>query len=666
MSLLQQESKLPGERSNSSHRKPSETEAGTKAIKTDVDGGMQEIEESVEASLQINRVIAAKAKSEAKTALPLNLPPIQPLWIASVGSANVPLPPAPPAKILLTPPLEMPMPPLPPPPPPPPPPATTLTSQISKPIASQSLHSIPITGVTIDSVTVINNRAFSTARESEAKNHAPSSLKKLKPFFWTKIPVRSSKTAWDPSGIKETRIDLKTLEKEFAIDSPRNNLKTKDMSRLTTVGKAVTLLEINKANQIGILMARLKVSSSEIKGAIISLKDDFLSLETLKALRLFSPTLEEINTMNSFTGQISQLAISDQFFFSIKDIPRLKSRIGSMIYRRTFADDIQELEPELEVLRAATEELQSSKKLKTILLFVLEIGNTLNLHTYRGKAKAFELSGLLKLKEIKSSTKKEDSGNTLLHYLIRQIQNNSPSSLFLNNELSHLEAASRVAISDVMDSVKLLVNGRVHVKEEIESIRALESGDIKDMFIPEMEKFLEETEILMNSTKAKSQELREKIDDLVKYFAPENSRLKPDVLFGTLATFKLEYENAIAELSFEECEEESRETTDIIDFTKESEITNTASRTKFFVNKAPSTPISQGMTKFFKNGSTHRKHISHLGAVVGSVGSASGKGGLDCAIRELRTGSKLKRTSHFLQREAEDSPTPASRIFLTG
>ena len=190
-------------------------------------------------------------------------------------------------------------------------------------------------------------------------------------------------------------------------------------------------------------MASLKIPNSEIKQAILSVEDDFLSLETLKALRLFSPSPEEIKTMNSFTGDISQLASSDKYFFNIKDIPRLQSRICSMIYRRKFENEIEELDPEMKVLQVATKEIHQSKKLKTLLLYVLEIGNVLNFNTYRGKAVAFEISALLKLKETKSNKGSGNSSINLLEYLVQQVQKNSVSLLDLNDELSHLEAASR-------------------------------------------------------------------------------------------------------------------------------------------------------------------------------------------------------------------------------
>jgi hypothetical protein len=48
-----------------------------------------------------------------------------------------------------------------------------------------------------------------------------------------------------------------------------------------------------------------------------------------------------------------------------------------------------------------------------------------------------------KLKETKSNKSAGKSSINLLEYLVQEIQTNSPSLLNLNDELSHLEAASR-------------------------------------------------------------------------------------------------------------------------------------------------------------------------------------------------------------------------------
>jgi hypothetical protein len=54
--------------------------------------------------------------------------------------------------------------------------------------------------------------------------------------------------------------------------------------------------------------------------------------------------------------------------------------------------------------------------------------------------------------------------------------------------------------------------------------------------------FLRQAEVLMKSTQVQMTHLQREMEELVGYFGQESARLKPEILFGTLARFKLEFE----------------------------------------------------------------------------------------------------------------------------
>ena len=198
------------------------------------------------------------------------------------------------------------------------------------------------------------------------------------------------------------------------------------------------------------------------------------------------------------------------------------------------------------------------------------------------------------------------------------------------------------------------------VKEEVMQVRSITSStDNQDQFVSRMESFLRQAEVTMKSTQTQMANLQREMEDLVRYFGQESNRLKPEPLFGTLARFKAEFEHAIAELGLDEYPEEEPSLANPPGIGQDNEW-NGQAETISSSNKLPSTPIGQGR---FTGGTQSRRH-TRVGT-GGVVGSAVGKGGLDVAIREIRTGSKL-RPLHLFQREVEDSPTPPSRIFLTG
>ena len=113
-----------------------------------------------------------------------------------------------------------------------------------------------------------------------------------------------------------------------------------------------------------------------------------------------------------------------------------------MLYRRRLELDIEEVRPELDILRQATKELKTSDRFKQVLKTILMIGNTLNGSSFRGNARGFQLEALLKMKETKTA-KSSPECPTLLHYIARVLLKSDPERVNFLDDMPHLEAAAR-------------------------------------------------------------------------------------------------------------------------------------------------------------------------------------------------------------------------------
>jgi diaphanous 1 len=78
-------------------------------------------------------------------------------------------------------------------------------------------------------------------------------------------------------------------------------------------------------------------------------------------------------------------------------IPRLSDRLECTIYRRKLDLEIEEIRPELNILRNASREVRHSNRFKHVLQAILTVGNALNGSTFRGEARGFQLEALLKV-----------------------------------------------------------------------------------------------------------------------------------------------------------------------------------------------------------------------------------------------------------------------------
>ncbi|PPQ84655.1 hypothetical protein CVT24_006861 [Panaeolus cyanescens] len=478
----------------------------------------------------------------------------------------------------------------------------------------------------------------------------------MKPFFWNKIGnVAGESSVWNDL-VDDLQLDFSDLEDTFVL-----NEAPPTPSQISAPRKAnvITLLDITRANNIGIMLMRIKMDHIEIRRALLEINDQALSLDDLKAIGKQLPTPEEIERIKSFED-VSKLAKADQYFSQIMTIPRLSARLECMQYRRKLLLEIEEVRPELNILRNASRELRSSTKFRQTLQVILLIGNTLNGSTFRGNAKGFQLDSLLKLKETKTA-KGGPACPTLLHYVARTLLRKDPSLTTFIDELPNLEAAARVSASTVLQNVNSLVSGLNQVQEEVKHISALgnRSGD---HFVAVMRRFISETTPSVEALKNMGDTVDKELKSLLLYYGEKQDgpeAPKPEDFFGLIASFSSSLQKCALEVHDAEAKLGSTPSTPasrpVISPAIQSSSLPVPS---VLVQQAPE---QEGPVEPTIKGS--QDATTPTGArtpTQGSTGYAAGnrslgRGDLDEAIRSMRTAKRRQRV-----------PRPASKIFLDG
>jgi diaphanous 1 len=67
------------------------------------------------------------------------------------------------------------------------------------------------------------------------------------------------------------------------------------------------------------MLSRIKLSAPDIRRALLSLDDERLSTDDLKAIGRQLPTTEEIVRLNDI-GDVTRLAKADQFFVEVRGV----------------------------------------------------------------------------------------------------------------------------------------------------------------------------------------------------------------------------------------------------------------------------------------------------------------------------------------------------------
>ncbi|KAK7695397.1 hypothetical protein QCA50_000033 [Cerrena zonata] len=381
------------------------------------------------------------------------------------------------------------------------------------------------------------------------------------------------------------------------------------------------------------MLSRIKLSLPDIRTALLAI-DDRLTTDQLRAISKQLPTSEEITRIKDFE-EVGKLAKADQYFSQIMTLPRLSERLECMIFRRKLEYEIEEIRPDLYIVRNASRELQNASRFRRVLRTVLAVGNALNGSTFRGNALGFRLDALLKLKETKTAKGGTDCP-TLLHYIAKVLLRSEPLLITFTEDLPHLEGAARVSVSTVFQSVQALVNGLKTVQTEIDQLSQapLPHGD---HFLQVMQPFVKEAESSVTALNHMMDSLDSELKSLLAFYGevsegPEAS--KPEDFFGLILSFSSSLQAAALEVHDKEAKSAPRTPTIAITEQSATSTDTTIKGKNMSQEESTLKPPPDPYTRL--------------------AGGSTGRGDLDQAIRSMRKGTR------------KDRRTPANRVFLDG
>ncbi|KAF9304280.1 hypothetical protein BGZ74_001919 [Mortierella antarctica] len=429
-----------------------------------------------------------------------------------------------------------------PPPPPPPPPTpfvlgaentlpkqTNLTRSVSLPARSSTEASTPsppppppppigAKGLRAPSHPIPGGRTANPLRPLAMAIPQPvKPTRPMKQLFWNKLPPGTiTQTVWkdicDPSsdlGIVD--LDYTEIDEIFCKNQAGASTTA---SAIAEKKKNASLLNVNRANNIAIMLSRIKLTYPEIRIALMEILDHKLSIENLKAIKQYVPGGDEIEIIKEYDGDFESLGNAERFYKEVMDIPRLSERLSSMIFRRRLEIEVSELKP-------------------TILL----MGNHMNAASFRGNAYGFQLDALLKIRDTKGADSAKPGCSTLLHYLAKSIHAKDPSLLRFLDEVPHLEAAARISVPTLMNTVNSFVAGMNQIREEIRVLRRIRISPPNDQFEAIMEKFVEDSEEGIQQIMATGQQLEQDLKQLLIFYGEDPVNTKPEDFFGMIVSF---------------------------------------------------------------------------------------------------------------------------------
>lgn len=338
------------------------------------------------------------------------------------------------------------------------------------------------------------------------------------------------KTIWNELRDTDVKFDTAAFEEAFAA-------KAVAVKANGGVKKAADtkkqLLDPQRSQNVNIVTSGLQLKYTEVRQALLACDERILDEKRITALIKCAPELEEIEVIQSFQGNVTELGNAEQFFKIVSDVPRLKLRLELMLFKHEFQVMTGELDSKLAIMEKAQKAINSSNSLKRVLEVVLALGNYLNGGTTKGEAYGFRLQTLTKLKQ----TKTMDNKHNLMHFLVTTIQTHYPQLQTFTEDLLVLRDAADIELSQISSETNKLNSNANRLSNELQKPRSR-----GDKFTDVMSSFKVVCEPRIQSLKSRLDGIRQASTGVASLFGEDPSKTPQEAVFRIFADFAKDYE----------------------------------------------------------------------------------------------------------------------------
>lgn len=141
-----------------------------------------------------------------------------------------------------------------------------------------------------------------------------------------------------------TKAQLEQLFVKEAIDASSSATPPLGRHRMKAPTK-ISLLETKKAQNIGITLARVKLSLPQLVRELVNMNPTVLCAAQLQGLLDMWPDRKELEAIDEFSGGDPALLLgkAEQFFLETRSVPRFRERLGCLIFKQEFPSRVHEL-----------------------------------------------------------------------------------------------------------------------------------------------------------------------------------------------------------------------------------------------------------------------------------------------------------------------------------
>jgi hypothetical protein len=403
-------------------------------------------------------------------------------------------------------------------------------------------------------------------------------------LHWKPLRKVTSNSLWAKidQEIDNIEIDEEEFQELFQVEKNASAAPVGASATKIKRGSSVRVIDAKRANNGGIVLARLKMSHDDMADAVDRIDENALTAEQIENIVEYLPTKVERRSLEAYMLEGGQdaaekfegLCECEKFMVSMMTVKHAKRKVRALLFKLQFESCLEDIHNDTVAIESACDELSDSTRLRQLFGFILTFGNRLNMagsgsNVNTRKTGAFSLDSLLKLHQAKAFDKK----TTFLHYLVLIVQRNNELLLNFKDDLPTVFKADKVfwdqcltdleEVENQLENVRKIALYQAHqarqariyqvrrrkqrdddgneslsegeasltLEEEVEALRATPVG----LFTLSAIKYVSSLRDRIETTKSK-------FFRLLEYFGEEDKKKQPHELFSTIVAFSRDFD----------------------------------------------------------------------------------------------------------------------------
>ncbi|XP_058058441.1 uncharacterized protein LOC131209399 [Anopheles bellator] len=402
----------------------------------------------------------------------------------------------------------------------------------------------------------------------------------------------------------------------------------------------ITLLDGKRSLNVNIFLKQFRTTNEDIIQLLRNGEHEDIGAEKLRGLLKLLPEMDELEMLRAFDGDNHRLGNAEKFLLQLVQVPNYKLRIESMLLKEEFKANLMYLEPNINAMLYAGEDLINNKALQEVLYMVVVAGNFLNSGGYAGNAAGVKLSSLQKLTDIRANK----PGMNLIHFVALQAEKKNSALLEFPAQLTMLENATKTTVEQINNELTAIDNRIKKIKKQIEMPKT--DKDIKF----QMEEFLNAAEQDVTMLQRALKQLDAMRVQLAEFFCEDVGTFKMEECFKIFHSFCEKFQHAVKDNEKRRVQEEQATI-------RRKQREETLRRRQS--NQQPGTPVSDSEGSILLDASQYDLRYSPAMSRR-RLGSFNSNGDAlllrdDCASPDITPNGSLRRRRSRVLSEEDDS-----------